>query len=312
VLQVTELPKPAPRDKEVLIRVHATTAHVGDTIIRRGRHPDSTFFTVMLRLIWGITGPRRPVLGMELAGVVEETGKAVTRFRRGDKVFASTFAAKFGAYAEYKCLPETGILAPMPANMSFEEAAALPGGAQTALKHMRKAAIEKGQDVLIYGASGSVGSYAVQIGKHFGGRVTAVCSTSNLEWVAELGAERVIDYTKKDFAQIGESYDVVFDAVGKAPASKCRSVLKEGGRLLSVFGNVGPEKAGDLVFLKELAEAGKLKTVIDRTFALDEIVEAHRYVDGGHKKGNVAIAVAPESSRFGGPAIRVNDENRKE
>ncbi|MHC4777172.1 MAG: NAD(P)-dependent alcohol dehydrogenase [Planctomycetota bacterium] len=292
VLQVTELKKPVPRDGEVLIKIHATTAHVGDTIIRRGKHPDSTFFTVMLRLIWGVTGPRRPILGMELAGVVEETGVAVTRFQRGDRVFASTFSAKFGAYAEYKCLPETGIIAPMPDNMSFEEAAALPGGAQTALKHMRKASIERGQEVLIHGASGSVGSYAVQIAKHFGASVTGVCSTSNVEWVAELGADQVIDYTKEDFAGGGKTFDVVFDAVAKAPTSKCRSVLKEGGRFLSVFGSVGPEKAEDLVFLKDLAEAGKLQTFIDRRFTLDEIVEAHRYVDRGHKKGNVAITVA--------------------
>lgn len=292
VLHLAEIPKPQPRDDEVLVRVHATTAHVGDTIIRRGRHPDSRFFSIMLRLMWGVFRPRRRVLGMELAGIVEETGRAVTRFAKGDRVFASTFGTRFGAYAEYKCLPETGMVAPMPASMSFEQAAALPGGGQTALKHMRKAAIEPGDRVLIYGASGSVGSFAVQIARHFKARVTSVCSTSNVDWVRDLGSDEVIDYKKEDFAKRTDRYDVVFDAVGKAGSSKCRGLLAPGGRYLSVFGNVGGEKVSDLHVLKELAEAGELTPVIDRSFPLDQIAEAHAYVDGGHKKGNVAITVA--------------------
>lgn len=293
VLQIVERDKPVPRPNEVLIKIHATTAHVGDTILRRGRHPDSTFFTVMLRLIWGVFRPRRRVLGMELGGVIEETGESVTRFKAGDRVFASTFGAKFGAYAEYKCLPETGIIAPLPSNMSFEEAAALPGGGQTALGHMRLAGVGEGHEVLIHGASGSVGSFAVQIAKHLGARVTGVCSGRNREFVTGLGADRVIDYTTEDFSEGPDRYDVVFDAVAKAPASTCRKVLKPGGRYRSAFGDTGGEKAEDLVALKDLVEAGALKAPIDRTYPLEEIVEAHRYVDTGRKRGNVAVTVAP-------------------
>ena len=300
VLRINEVEKPFPKPNEVLIKVLATTVHIGDTKIRRlepGLGPiKDFFFKPIMRIIVGFTGPRKKKLGMELSGEIEAIGEDVTLFKAGDPVFAST-EFRFRAYAQYCCIPEDGILAIKPTNMTHEEAAPVSNGGISALIHLRKANIRKGQKVLIYGASGSVGTYAIQIAKYFGAEVTAVCSTANLEMVKSLGADKVIDYTQNDFTQSGETYDVIYDAVGKIASSKRKKSLTKTGIYLNVFAMSGNIKLNvkDLVFLKELCEAGKLRTVIDRRYPMEEIVEAHRYVDKGHKKGNVVITIEHKS-----------------
>ncbi|MFN2290162.1 MAG: NAD(P)-dependent alcohol dehydrogenase [Anaerolineae bacterium] len=296
VLELRDVAKPVPKADDVLVKVHATTVHVGDVRIRRFDVPRWQW--LMARLALGLTKPRNSILGMELAGKVEAVGADVTRFKAGDQVFASTFGSGFGAYAEYKCLPEDGLLALKPQNMTFEEAAAgVASGAMAALRVLRKANLQSGQKVLIYGASGSVGTYAVQLAKVFGAQVTGVCSTRNLEMVRSLGAEHVVDYTQEDFADGAERYDVVFDAVDKIPSSRANQALNDTGVYLNIDKDSGSPsgiKTDDLIFLRELVEAGKLKAVIDRRYPLEEIVEAHRYVQKGHKRGHVIVTIVPD------------------
>ncbi|MBI5034400.1 MAG: NAD(P)-dependent alcohol dehydrogenase [Chloroflexi bacterium] len=290
VLLLKEIEKPAPRDREVLVKIHATTVTIGDTIMRSFNLPNiSGWQKFMARLILGWRKPKRPILGMELAGEVESVGKKVTRFKPGDPVFASTFAVNFGSYAEYKCLRENGVIAIKPTNLTYEQAAAVPGAGQTAWQCLKKGNIQPGQKILIYGASGAVGTYAVQIAsRHLGADVTGVCSGANLELVKSLGASQVIDYTREDFTQSSETYDVIFDAVGKLSHAQGKKALKPGGVYINVHADSdGGDKLENLIALKELIEASKLKPVIDRVYPLEQIVEAHRYVELGHKKGNV-------------------------
>lgn len=295
VLHLVKTEKPTPKENEVLIRVHATTVTKGDVRMRSFTVPRAQW--IPARLYLGIRKPRRPILGMELAGEVEAVGRDVTRFKPGDAVFASTFEVSFGGYAEYKCMPEDGQIALKPDQVSYDQAAAVVGGGMTALRCLKKADIQPGQTVLIYGASGAVGTNAVQLAHHWGAVVTGVCSTANLDLVRGLGADHVIDYTQEDFTQQGDTYDVIFDAVAKFPPARAKKALKPAGIYLNVHKD-SDERGGRsvrneaLLALKDLLETGTLKPVIDRTYPLEQIVEAHRYVDQGHKKGNVVITVA--------------------
>lgn len=296
VLRIVEVAKPVPKDNEILVKVFAATVARGDVRMRSFTVPFWQWLPA--RLYLGIRKPKRAILGMELAGEIESVGRDVKRFKEGDPVF-SFVGFGFGAHAEYKCLPENGaraeagLVALMPVNMTYEQAAAATGGALTALRHMRSGHIWPGQKVLIYGASGCVGTFAVQLAKHFEADVTGVCSTANLELVRSIGAERVIDYTATDFIAGSEKYDFIFDAVAKLPRRRARRALKKGGIFLSAHDGQGSAiiKTEDLVFLKELIEAGKIRSIIDRSYPLERIAEAHRYVEQGHKKGSVVINV---------------------
>jgi NADPH:quinone reductase-like Zn-dependent oxidoreductase len=296
VLQFQEVETPIPRDNEVRIQVFATSVHRGDSRMRGLDIPGPAWQRLMARLVLGIRRPRNAILGMDLAGRIDAVGSGVTRFQPGDEVFGSTMWSGFGAYAEYKCMAEDGLLAPKPTNMTFEEAAVIPSGGITALGIVKMAEIQPGQKVLIYGASGSVGTLAVQLARAFGAEVTGVCSTANLELVRSLGTETAIDYTREDFTERGETYDVIFDAVDKFQGDY-RKALKETGVYLNVHVTSDKIDTGEMPLLlselKDLAEAGKLTAVIDRRYPWEQIVEAHRYVDQGHKRGNVVITVTP-------------------
>lgn len=316
VLKLKEVEKPNPKENEVLIKIHATAVTTGDVNARGFTHVPPGFGPIP-RLMFGITGPRKPIIGAELAGEIEAVGKDVKSFKEGDQVYGIN-GNNLGAYAEYVCWPEEGALASKPANMSFAEAAAVPFGACTALHFLRdKADIQIGNKVLINGASGGVGTYGVQLAKYFGAEVTGVCSTKNLEFVKSLGADKVIDYTEEDFTQSGETYDIIFDVVGgEISFSRCKDSLNQNGYFLAVAGGLreliqmlwtsaigskkvifgggmASERKDYLLFFKELIEEGKLKAVIDRQYPLEEMAEAHRYVDEGRKKGSVVITVVP-------------------
>jgi len=304
VLQLIEVEKPSPKANEVLIKIHATAVSSGDWKMRKAD-------PFVIRLFFGFTRPKQNILGYVLAGEIELVGSDVKQFKQGDKVFATT-GMKLGAYAEYKCLAENAVIAIMPNNLRYEEAAAIPFGGNTALYFLNKANIKKGQKALIYGASGAVGTAAVQLAKHFGAEVTAVCSTANLEMVKSLGADKVIDYTQKNFCKSGIKYDVIFETVGKSSLSDTINSLTPNGCLLmaaagpvqmllglwisisskkKVISGVMSETADDLIYLKKLIELGKFKAVIDKSYPLYQISEAHRYVEKGHKKGNVVITL---------------------
>lgn len=291
VLHLTECEKPTPKYNEILVKIHAASVTSGDVRLRASDFPP--LFWLPARLIFGLFKPKKKILGHELAGVVEATGKDITKFKVGDKVFGTTTMLKGGSYAEYICLPEEwkhGVVALKPTNLNFKESAALPIGSMTALFLLEKAKIKNGQKVLVYGASGSVGTYAVQLAVHFGTSVTGVCSTSNLDMVKSIGADHLIDYTKEDYSQLSNEFDIVFDAVGKTTKSKARKILKKNGVFVSI-GMMTDEKDEHLLYIKELAEKRELKPVIDRYYPLEDMVDAHKYVDQGHKKGNVVIEI---------------------
>ncbi len=292
VLRVEELATPVPRKNEVRIRILATAVTSSDCYVR-GLNLNLAY-RMMARLALGWNAPRQPVLGMVLSGEVDSVGPDATSFEVGQPVFGFN-PRRFGTYAQYVCWPEDGLLATRPANLTDEEAAAIPYGGLLALHFLRKADVRAGQRILVYGASGAVGTSAVQLARHFGAQVTGVCSTANLDLVGSLGATTVIDYTREDFTDRAERYDLIFDTVGKRKSAaglrQCRRVLAPGGVCVSVDDGTPKLRREDLVLLAELAARGEIKPVIDRIYALDDIVDAHRYVDNGHKRGNVAITV---------------------
>jgi NADPH:quinone reductase-like Zn-dependent oxidoreductase len=317
VLQLKEIEKPAPKDQEVLIRIHATPVNFGDLLARNFKSVTPRqfnmplFFWLPARLAFGFRKPKKNILGSEFAGEVEAVGAAVTRFKPGDQVFGYR-GQSMGAYAEYLCMPEDGVLAIKPANMTYEEAAAVPYGALTALSLLRKVNVQSGQQVLINGASGGIGSASVQLAKYFGAEVTGVCGTPRLEFVKALGADKVIDYTRQDFTRNGATYDLIFDILGKSSFARGKRSLRPNGRYLlasfkmkqliqmlltSIKGGrkvicaLSSEKAEDLTFIKELIEAGKYQAIIDKRYPLAQAAEAHRYVEAGRKAGSVIITV---------------------
>lgn len=312
VLQLQEVEKPTPRPKEVRIKIFATAVTASDGIVRGFKLPTWHPMGLMMRLVIGFTRPRNPILGLVLSGEVETVGRDVTQFQRGSQVYAFT-GTRFGCYAEYTCLPETNttvlpaaipsVLAPKPSNVTYEEAAAVPYGGMLALHFLKKGHLQSGQKVLIYGASGAIGTSAVQLAKHFGAEVTGVCSTSNVELVKSLGANQVIDYTQEDLANRGELFDFILDAVGRSKSStlkvQSKQALTPNGRYISVDDGSPKPDMEALLLLTKLVEAGTIRPVIDRRYPLEQMVEAHRYVDTGHKKGNVVITVAQDSRRGG-------------
>ncbi len=308
VLQMREVPKPVPTDNEILVAIHATTVNSGDARMRALRVPRG--LSLPVRFTLGFFGPKQPILGFDLAGEVEAAGRSVTKFKPGDRVIGSA-GFKFGCHAEYRCLPEDGAVALIPDGLGYEEAVALCFGGSTALHFLRRGNLQRGEKILVNGASGAVGTMAVQLAKHFGAEVTGVCSTRNLELVTSLGADHVIDYTREDFSQNGETFDVIMDTVGNAPFSRARRSLKPEGRFLMVIGDLmqmiqgrfqngvvdTAAKDSEVItaevfrLLLELAEAGAIRPVIEQTFPLERIAEAHALVDTGRKRGAVVIAV---------------------
>jgi NADPH:quinone reductase-like Zn-dependent oxidoreductase len=317
VLQIKEVAKPAPKDHEVLIRIHAAPVSFGDLLARNFKSVTPRRFNMPLlfwlgaRMAFGFQKPKKQILGSEFAGEVEAVGAAVTRFKPGDPVFGYR-GQSMGAYAEYVCISEDGVLAPKPANLTYEEAATVPYGALTAMSLLQKVNIQRGQKVLINGASGGIGAAAVQLAKHFGAEVTGVCGTPRMGFVKALGADKVIDYTHEDFTRNGETYDLIFDILGKSSLARGKRSLKPDGRYLfasfkmrqlaqmlwtkiaggpKVICALSSEKAEDLTLIKELIESGKYKAIIDKRYPLAQTAEAHRYVEEGRKKGSVVITV---------------------
>jgi NADPH:quinone reductase-like Zn-dependent oxidoreductase len=297
VLQIGEIDKPTPKKNEVLIKIYAANVSISDCFVRSGKV--NLLLWLPMRIFVGFKRPRKSILGFEMAGEVEVIGSDIKRFKQGDQVFAFS-GKKFGAYAEYVCLPENGTYIPSecvitekPSNINWEGAAAIPSRGMLALHYLKKANIQNGQKVLIYGASGGVGTFAIQIAKNFGAHVTGVCSTINQELVKSLGADKVIDYTKDDITKSNELYDIIFDAVGKRYSSKLqfKKVLPPIGKFISVDDGHPKIHINELIELKNLTEAGKLKTVIDKIYPLEQISEAHKYVEKGHKKGSVVIKI---------------------
>jgi NADPH:quinone reductase-like Zn-dependent oxidoreductase len=296
VLQLKEVETPTPKDDEVRIRIFASGVTASDCIIRGFNAPIILWLPMAIAV--GFRRPRQPILGMVFAGEIESVGHGVRSFKNGDQVFGWDLFPGFGTYAEYKCMPEKGFIVKKPANVSYEEAAAIPYGGLMALPFLKKGNIKYGHKVLIYGASGAIGTIAVQLAKYYGAEVTGVCSTQNLELVRSLGADKVIDYTQEDAIDRLERYDLVFDAVGKKKSSdlkkQSKRALTKNGRYISVDSGFPKQPIEDLILLRDLLEAGKIRPVIDRSYPLEQMVEAHRYVDEGHKKGNVAITVVED------------------